>query len=483
MPSSKDILEAQRFNRSRLITAFTSGTPNGREVDTPSPVRPLIFGVVVAVIMCVIGVGTRFFSSNPDLNTVNYELINVKDTGARYFWANGVLHPIKNITTAKLLAPESGLGSTKASAAALENYPRGPQLGLDNVPEDVPAAKQLASTWLSCDLDDSSHTWIAKSLPSEQFKLTETTSALVTPDHGGTRYFIEGTTHKKYLINDADSRESEWALAFQNIIAYPIDVEPEWLELFPSGTQLRSWSYHDIPNAGQPATKLPGSLKDKGLTIGMVVDQIDSNGQVLNSYLVVDEANLAVFNSTAARLYKDAPTGKQLPTEEFKDIAPVHADFIGEDWPPYEHFAQAEWANDKRDSATQTVVCAKMDTTDHAVPKIGLYTMPKKDADAASYDPESLNATTGPVTTRKVTVGGGSGALVAISPGGGEAAAYGFVSDLGYFHSLGDVPSTSIKLLGWTQADATAIPQAWSNLIPQGAELTPKAAAASVGLS
>ena len=206
MPSSKDILEAQRFNRSRLITAFTSGTPNGREVDTPSPVRPLIFGVVVAVIMCVIGVGTRFFSSNPDLNTVNYELINVKDTGARYFWANGVLHPIKNITTAKLLAPESGLGSTKASAAALENYPRGPQLGLDNVPEDVPAAKQLVSTWLSCDLDDSSHTWIAKSLPSEQFKLTETTSALVTPDHGGTRYFIDGTTHKKYLINDADSR-------------------------------------------------------------------------------------------------------------------------------------------------------------------------------------------------------------------------------------------------------------------------------------
>ena len=43
MPSSKDILEAQRFNRNRLITAFTSGTPDGREVDTPSPVRPPYF--------------------------------------------------------------------------------------------------------------------------------------------------------------------------------------------------------------------------------------------------------------------------------------------------------------------------------------------------------------------------------------------------------------------------------------------------------
>ena len=30
MPSNKDILEAQRFNRRRLVTAFTSGTPGGK---------------------------------------------------------------------------------------------------------------------------------------------------------------------------------------------------------------------------------------------------------------------------------------------------------------------------------------------------------------------------------------------------------------------------------------------------------------------
>ena len=29
MPSNKEILEAQRYNRRRLITAFTSGIPGG----------------------------------------------------------------------------------------------------------------------------------------------------------------------------------------------------------------------------------------------------------------------------------------------------------------------------------------------------------------------------------------------------------------------------------------------------------------------
>lgn len=126
MPSSKDILEAQRFNRNRLITAFTSGTPDGREVDTPSPVRPLIFGLVVAVILSVVGIGMRVFAPSPQLGEAQYQLVDVKGTGARYFWANGVLHPIANVTTAKLLSPESKLPYIQASASSLEHSARCP---------------------------------------------------------------------------------------------------------------------------------------------------------------------------------------------------------------------------------------------------------------------------------------------------------------------------------------------------------------------
>ena len=483
MPSSKDILEAQRFNRNRLITAFTSGTPDGREVDTPSPVRPLIFGLVVAIVISVVGIGMRVFAPNPKLGESQYELIDVKGTGARYFWANGVLHPIANVTTARLLSPESKLTTIQASAASLENIPRGAQIGLPDVPDDVPLTDMLSKQWLSCDMESGYHTWIAKALPADNFPVKQATSALVQATGSGDRYFVDREKGKKYYIDSSVSRLGDWALSFQNLASYPITVEPEWLDLFPSGTPLRPWSYNDIENAGQPAENLPGDLKNEGITIGMVLDQVDSAGQVKNSYLVIDDSHLVVFNSTAARLYQDAPPSKKFPTEMFKYVEPVQAVFVGEDWPDVEDFEAPEWFDESRDAASRTVLCAKMDNTDRLNPKFDLVTMPEKRAIEASYDAESLQSPKGPSTTRNVTVAGGSGALLALtSGGGGEAASYVFISDMGFRHSLGDVPSVSMNALGWSASEAASVPRAWGELIPPGSEMSPKAAAASVGL-
>ena len=215
----------------------------------------------------------------------------------------------------------------------------------------------------------------------------------------------------------------------------------------------------------------------------MVLDQVDSAGQVKNSYLVIDDSNLVVFNSTAARLYQDAPPSKKFPTEMFKYVEPVQAVFVGDDWPDVEDFEAPEWFDESRDAASRTVLCAKMDNTDRLNPKFDLVTMPEKRAIEASYDAESLQSPKGPSTTRNVTVAGGSGALLALtSGGGGEAASYVFISDMGFRHSLGDVPSVSMKALGWSASDAVSVPRAWGELIPPGSEMSPKAAAASVGL-
>jgi len=124
-----------------------------------------------------------------------------------------------------------------------------------------------------------------------------------------------------------------------------------------------------------------------------------------------------------------------------------------------------------------------MSTVDRASPTITLGVMPKQRAVQAAYDAESVSSPSGPTTTRAATVAGGSGALVAITSGGGQAAAYAFVSDMGYIHSLGTVPSASINALGWAQSDAVVIPEAWALLIPSGTDMTPQAAAESVGLS
>ena len=132
---------------------------------------------------------------------------------------------------------------------------------------------QLANVWLSCVIEDKHHTWIGQKLPEQNFPLTPATSALVTPDHGKTTYFVDTKTQKKYLIDETDSRLSDWTLAFQNRIGYPVESDPQWVDLFPSGTPLKSWSYSDIPNAGAPATTCPVPSKDANLTIGTVIEQ------------------------------------------------------------------------------------------------------------------------------------------------------------------------------------------------------------------
>ena len=53
MASNKEILEAQRYNRRRLVTAFMSGTPGGRELEPRSLGRPLVAGLVIAAVLAV----------------------------------------------------------------------------------------------------------------------------------------------------------------------------------------------------------------------------------------------------------------------------------------------------------------------------------------------------------------------------------------------------------------------------------------------
>ena len=62
MASNKDVLEGQRFNRRRLVTAFASGTPGGRELEYRSSLRPLAVGAVVAVVILVVAAVLGRFS-------------------------------------------------------------------------------------------------------------------------------------------------------------------------------------------------------------------------------------------------------------------------------------------------------------------------------------------------------------------------------------------------------------------------------------
>jgi hypothetical protein len=51
MTTPRDLLEAHSFNRRRLVTAFVSGAPGGREVEPARPWRIIMGGVALAVLL------------------------------------------------------------------------------------------------------------------------------------------------------------------------------------------------------------------------------------------------------------------------------------------------------------------------------------------------------------------------------------------------------------------------------------------------
>jgi hypothetical protein len=51
MATDKDLVDAYAFSRRRLVTAFVSGAPDGREVPPARPGRTLVGGLALAVLL------------------------------------------------------------------------------------------------------------------------------------------------------------------------------------------------------------------------------------------------------------------------------------------------------------------------------------------------------------------------------------------------------------------------------------------------
>jgi hypothetical protein len=49
--TARDLVEAHTFSRRRLVTAFVSGAPGGREVEPVRPGRTIVGGVVLALLL------------------------------------------------------------------------------------------------------------------------------------------------------------------------------------------------------------------------------------------------------------------------------------------------------------------------------------------------------------------------------------------------------------------------------------------------
>lgn len=114
-----------------------------------SQLRSLLVGLVLAVLV-VVGFGV--YGLIKPQGTVGDSLIIVsKKAGAMYVVVDGRLHPVLNLTSARLIAG-SDESPKSVSEKKLTGYPRGPLLGIPGAPLALPGpADSERSDWTVCD--------------------------------------------------------------------------------------------------------------------------------------------------------------------------------------------------------------------------------------------------------------------------------------------------------------------------------------------
>lgn len=438
MASSKDILDAQRYNKRRLVSAFTSGTPGGREIELKSPIGPLIVGAILTVIILVAAwIWGRFAPALPS-EWQNGMLVTASDTGARYYSIDGTLHPIRNTVSAQLLSQSADLPRTTVESSALASIPRGAEIGIPEAPDALAKPENLHNSgWLACPAEDSAHVQIG----GQPRYSNSSNGAIVT--HGEDTYLLaEG---RRYLIDPEEVTAVRLAFGWE---AAPVtEVGPTFLDLFDEGTVIQPWTFE---NAGGDAGQLRGPLA--GAKLGTVVEVPD--GQGVRQYLISGEHELVPLTPVEYRLYLvggGAEYGNPIRAS-IADIAELTSEErrLGPgDWPVEVPVLNTEGA----------VPCAVLTSQ-------GGKTFTSVVQAVPSEEPG-------------VQVEGGTGALVRITSGGTLGAVH-VVADSGKSYGINGPANEVVTWFGYQPDDITNIPSPWLQLLPNGPALSPEAAWASV---
>ncbi|WP_127841264.1 type VII secretion protein EccB [Actinomyces wuliandei] len=433
MASNRDILNAQRFNRQRLVMAFVAGTPGGREVEPRSTVRPLVGGVAVAlVILLVAFVVGRFTSSLPD-GWEDSTLVVVRGEGTRYVTIDGRLRPVTNLASARLLAESGSFQEVSVGADTLDGIERGSRVGLEDAPEELPGSGSLVSRgWSACSTTSTVTSAFLGTSPQGQAAADH---ALVS---------VEGTL---YLVAEGRSHEVPAEVSGAVLLALGLDSEPvvevdaTWLNLFDQGSVIEPFT---LSEAGTPADALASTVEDA--VSGMLLSVTDTSGEP-RFYLVQDDGTLARLTEVEVDMYELGNPEVQAREVSAADLAQVATAEAGSprDWPPVLGTGAGEGKS----------VCAVLQVDGSGGFTTGLGTADQ-------------------LGDGGVSVEGGSGALVRATSGGSAGTVF-LVTDAGRAWALGGDPADTLQRLGYSEEDVASVPSPWLALFPTGPELSSQA--------
>ncbi|WP_109506103.1 type VII secretion protein EccB [Nocardioides speluncae] len=444
MSTKRDLVEAHSFSRRRLVTAFVSGAPGGREVEPVRPGRTVVGGLALAILLVAGAAIAGIFLKRPESDWLSPGLIIAKETGTPYVILDDdgdpELRPLDNNTSAKLIFGDA-LDPRTVADEDIAAQDIGEDIGIFDAPKALAGSGQLINTgWTACtDSDQAIRLRLAKD-PGAEISAGQS----LTVQEGGKFYLLvdgDDDATYKFELPDNDDAEADNLLEAVGAsgTADALEVTQEWLNLFPAGPPLTLESF---------------DLEDDGIDYAESIDGLDGEPEVGD----VVEAPTATYLLTSA--------GPVLLTE-FAEAA--YLAVSGEE--PREASAMNEarvGANYPRDiwpegdaPPTEGDPCARLEPEAGEPPTVRLAANPSADASAEDIDDGDM----------QVSVQPGRGAFVLVGGFDDTSGGLPYVVDAaGKRHQL--LGPKAPENLGYEVSKAPIVPDTWMRLFECGVQLS-----------
>ncbi|MFJ8860883.1 type VII secretion protein EccB [Streptomyces sp. NPDC102451] len=291
MASRRDELNAYTFAKRRLVAQFLQPHPSGSEEGAPRPLRAVVPGAIVGVVvLAVFGAWGMFKPVAPQKWDTPYEnVIIASDSTTRYVVlvtdGKTQLHPVLNMSSAKLLlAPDKGkVVNVGESVLDSGKIPHGATLGIPYAPDRLPGKTEAgaAKRWAVCERPGEGGRAIQKAafvFAEREQQKTEGTSKL----QGGEVMYVEGPgpDRTRYIV---DTTGTAYAVEKDEVLlralfgqgSKPQRVSDDWLATLHKGDAVTFPAIEGTP--GAPAG-VPGELQDGDNRVGMVLAAISGAG-------------------------------------------------------------------------------------------------------------------------------------------------------------------------------------------------------------
>lgn len=459
MATKKDLVEAYSFSRRRLVTAFVSGAPGGREVEPARPGRMIVGGAALAVLLVAGAAVAGALTSSAPVRWDRAGLVT-DDRGALYVILDKdrspgqpALRPVINVTSAQLILG-SGEKARGVGDDDLAEQRKGPTIGILDAPATPPAADRLLNSgWTSCTGTDQGMRTVVAASPDLD-PAADRAFVVASAGSGARWLIVEAASPRlpqrayRYALPD---RQDDGLLAAvagatpQDVVTVP----DAWLALFPEGAPLSAQGL-GIPGLGRPA----GLEGYPGARVGDVVRRdsltyaITLTGLVALTPFAEQVLSNTDLGGTGAPRVIDAAPG-----------APVEI--------VAQPFADARWPERPVTSAAPATaeLCAVLRTEEDRAPAVRLAIAPEG-SDLAEPVPGG---------TSPVQVESSRGAVVRV--GGfddAEARTVYLLDDRGRTYPLAG--KVEIANLGFDAVRPVVVPDAWNRLFVPGPELSQAAA-------